>query len=149
MEKIIHDLEEYEGQNLYEYRIIFYSINKKQRQWLISHFQDYSWDQGLSIAECDVSPMPKVSLFKSFSNNVADIEFKFKSSKTFEDKEPDEWSESDLEKNLLTRLIGKEQFFSNIAYSEEGLEDKKATFFDGNNDEYIVEMSKYSSMIKA
>ena len=148
MEEIISDLEDFEGKALYEYRMIFHSIDKKQRDYLIAHFQDYSWDMGLTIAHCTVSDMPKVGLLKSFSKNEADIEFKFKSSKRFENKDGDEWLESDLDEILDTRLVGKEQFFSNIYYSDQKLDGKEIIFFDHKNNEYNVELSKYSSIEK-
>ena len=111
MEEIVNESEDYEGQTLHEFRLIFHSISKKQRQWLVSHFQDYAWDGGLCIAQCFVSKMPKVGLLKSFSNNDTDVEFKFTSIKPFKDKDLTEWTEEDLEEILDTRLIGEEQFF--------------------------------------
>ena len=146
MEEIINESEDYEDQTLYEFRLIFHSINKKQRQWLISHFQDYAWDGGLCIAQCSASKMPKVGLLKSFSNHDTDVEFKFTSSKPFKDKDWTDWTEKDLEEILDTRLIGKGQFFSNMYYSEIGLDNKKILFIDQNQKEYQVELSKDSSI---
>jgi hypothetical protein len=148
MEEIINELEDYKGKKLYDYRMIFYSINKKQREWLISHLEDNAWDEGLCIAQCLVSEMPKVKFLKKFSNNEEDIEFQFKSSKPFEDKDWDEWSESDLDEILDTRLVGKGQFFSNIYYSDQKLDGKEIIFFDHKNNEYNVELSKDSSIEK-
>jgi len=146
MEEIISDLEDFEGKVLYDYRMIFHSIDKKQRDYLIAHFQDYSWEMGLAIAHCTVTAMPKVGLLKSFSKNEADIEFQFKSSKRFENKDWDELNEADLEEILDTRLLGKEQFFSNIWYSDQNMNEKDITFFDQANKEYRVELSKESSI---
>jgi len=146
MEEIVNESEDYEGQTLHEFRLIFYSISKKQRQWLVSHFQDYAWDGGLCIAQCFVSKMPKVGLLKSFSNNDTDVEFKFTSIKPFKDKDWNEWTEEDLEEILDTRLIGEEQFFSNMYFSEIGLDDKKILFIDQNQKQYQVELSKDSSI---
>jgi len=146
MEEIVNESEDYEGQTLHEFRLIFHSISKKQRQWLVSHFQDYAWDGGLCIAQCFVSKMPKVGLLKSFSKNEADIEFQFKSSKRFENKDWDELNEADFEEILDTRLLGKEQFFSNIWYSDQNMNEKDITFFDQANKEYRVQLSKGSSI---
>ena len=146
MEEIISDLDDFEGKALYDYHMIFHSIDKKQRDYLIAHFQDYSWEMGLAIAHCTVSAMPKVGLLKSFSKNEADIEFQFKSSKPFKDKDWTEWTEEDLEEILDTRLIGEEQFFSNMYFSEIGLDDKKILFIDQNQKQYQVELSKDSSI---
>ena len=146
MEEIINDIEDFEGKTLFDYRMIYHSINKKQRDYLIGHFQDNSWEMGLAIAHCTVSAVPKVGLLKSFSKNEADIEFQFKSSKRFENKDCDEWNEADLEEILDTRLLGKEQFFSNIWYSDQNMNKKDITFFDQDNKEYRVELSKDSSI---
>ncbi len=148
MEEIINVLEDYEGVTLYDYRVIFPSINKKQRNFLIDHFHEYAWNVGLSIAQCFVTTMPKTGLLGAFKNNVADIEFVFKSSKPYEDKDQIEWTESDLVDLLDTRLVGKEQFFSNIYYSGEDLENNKPKFFDQHGYEYDVIIDKYSSIIK-
>ena len=102
----------------------------------------------MCIAQCLVSEMPKVKFLKKFSNNEEDIEFQFKSSKPFEDKDWDEWSESDLDEILDTRLVGKGQFFSNIYYSDQKLDGKEIIFFDHKNNEYNVELSKDSSIEK-
>ncbi|MDA9896751.1 hypothetical protein N9D82_02290 [Gammaproteobacteria bacterium] len=51
MEEIISDLEDFEGKALFDYSIIFHSIDKKQRDYLIAHFQDYSWDMGTKKIE--------------------------------------------------------------------------------------------------
>ena len=147
MEEIISDLEDYEGNLLYDYRMIFYSINKKQRDYLIHHFQEYSWGMGLAIAHCTVSEMPKVGFLKSFSNNEADIEFQFKSVKRYTHKD-DEWTQTDLEELLDTRLVGKEQFLSNIFYSDQGLEVKNIKFYDQENTVYKIEISKYGGIHK-
>jgi len=141
MEEIISDLEDFEGKALFDYSIIFHSIDKKQRDYLIAHFQDYSWDMGLAIAHCTVSAMPN-------PKNEADIEFQFKSSKRFENKDWDELSATDLEEILDTRLLGKEQFFSNIFYSDKNMNEKNITFFDQDKKEYRVELSKGSSIIE-
>ena len=146
MEEIVNESEDYEGQTLHEFRLIFHSISKKQRQWLVSHFQDYAWDGGLCIAQCFVSKMPKVGLLKSFSNNDTDVEFKFTSIKPFKDKDWTKWTEEDLEEILDTRLIGEEQFFSNMYFSEIGLDDKKILFIDQHQKQYQVELSKDSSI---
>ena len=64
MEQIIDDAESYEGKKLFTYQIHFHQITKTQRQYLIEHFDDYSWESGLAIARCWVSEMPKIGLFK-------------------------------------------------------------------------------------
>jgi hypothetical protein len=146
VEEIIADLEEFEGKKLYDYRMVFYSISKNQRDYLIHHFRDYAWEEGLSIAYCIVTPMPKVGFLKSFQKNEADIEFHFKSSKRFENKSWEEWTETDLDEALDTRLLGEDQFFSNMFYSDQSLEEKNIVFFDQKNKEYQVNLSKDSDL---
>ena len=71
-----------------------------------------------------------IALYKSnYSKNEADIEFQFKSRKRFENKDWDELNEADLEEILDTRLLGKEQFFSNIWYSDQNMNKKDISFF--------------------
>jgi len=148
MDLVIDDSESFEGQDTFNYRLIFHSINKKQREYLISHFQNYSWEEGLSIPSCLVDEMPRVSFFQSFLNNEADIEFKFISTKRYENKDWSDWSASDLDEILDTKLVGRGQFFSNIWYSDQDLDEKKITLFDQHNIEYEVELSKDSSIHK-
>ena len=102
---------------------------------------------GLSLAHCIVSEMLKVGFLKSFSNNEADIEFQFKSSKRYANKD-DEWTQTDLDELLDTRLVGKEQFLSNIFFSDNGLEEKTVKFYDQENIECNIEISKYGAITK-
>ena len=148
MEQIIDDAESYEGKKLFTYQIHFHQITKTQRQYLIEHFDDYSWESGLAIARCWVSEMPKIGLFKRFSNPTMDVKFKFESIKPFKDKEQQDWSEKDLETILDTRLIGKEQFFSNMFYNEESFEGCNVVFIDHNGTAFDVCIDKYSAIVK-
>lgn len=146
MEEIINETEDYQGQTLYDFRLIFNSINKKQRHWLVSHFQDYAWGGGLCIAQCFATEMPKTSILKSFSSTDADVEFKFTSSKQFLYKNETDWTEEDLDEILDSRLIGKDQFLANIYFGDVGLVGKKITFIDQNGFPYDVELSKYPAI---
>ena len=148
MEQIIDDVESYEGKKLHTYQVHFGQITKTQRQFLIEHFHDYSWESGLAIARCWVSEMPKIGLFKKFSNPTMDVEFKFESIKPFKDKDQQDWNEKDLENILDTRLIGKEQFFSNMLYNEESFEGCEVSFIDQNGTAYDVRIDKYSAIMK-
>lgn len=148
MEEIINEMDDFDGKELYEYKLVFRSIDKSQRAYLINHFCDYAWEPGLAIAQCHVSAMPKAGLSKLFSKNLADVEFIFKSPKQFQNKDDDEWTEEDLETILDTRLVGKEQFFSNIWYSDQNMNDVDVRFYDQANNEYRVELGKYSDIIK-
>lgn len=65
-----------------------------------------------------------------------------------EDKDSHEWNEDDIKNNLLTKLIGKEQFIPTFTFSDCGLHDLDITFFDNDKNEYTVEVNKFSSIIK-
>ncbi len=134
--QIIDNSEDFENVKLYSYQLLFYDVKKEQIDYLIAQMQDYDWDAGFAISECFLT------------KDDEKIIFKFTSSKAFDDKDEENWTEEDLDENLLTRMIGKEQFFSGIFFSELGIEDKRVVFVDSNNNEYNVAISKYSDLEK-
>ncbi len=134
--QIIDNSEDFENVKLYSYQLLFYDVKKEQIDYLIAQMQNYDWDAGFAISECFLT------------KDDEKIIFKFTSSKAFDDKDEENWTEEDLDENLLTRMIGKEQFFSGIFFSELGIEDKRVVFVDSNNNEYNVAISKYSDLEK-
>jgi len=134
--QIIDNSDDFENVKLYSYQFLFYDVNKEQVDCLIAQMQDYDWDAGFAINECFLT------------KDDEKIIFKFTSSKAFDDKDIENWTDEDLDKNLITRMIGKEQFFSGIFFSELGIEDKRVVFVDSNNNEYNVTISKYSDLEK-
>ncbi len=134
--QIIDNSEDFENVKLYSYQLLFYDVKKEQIDYLIAQMQDYDWDAGFAISECFLT------------KDDEKIIFKFTSSKAFDDKDEENWTEEDLDENLLTRMIGKEQFFSGIFFSELGIEDKRVVFVDSNNNEYNVAISKDSDLEK-
>ena len=70
----------------------------------------------------------------------------FKSPIPFADKDIQDWNDEDIENNLVTKLVGKEQFFSQFLFSECEVEKLNILFYDSNDAKYNVEISKYSSM---
>jgi hypothetical protein len=131
LKDFISDYDDYKkGKPLYQYRMVFSSINKHQRDYLFAHFQDYSGD--FAIVELSVSRMPKVGLTND-SNNVADILFEFSSTFDFLD--------------ILPSLIGKEQFLSNIFYDgDKALREKAIRLYTDDGSQYAVEVSKYGGI---
>jgi len=97
--QIIDNSEDFENVKLYSYQLLFYDVKKEQIDYLIAQMQDYDWDAGFAISECFLT------------KDDEKIIFKFTSSKAFDDKDEENWTEEDLDENLLTRMIGKEQFF--------------------------------------
>lgn len=134
--QIIDNSEDFENVKLYSYQLLFYDVKKEQIDYLIAQMQNYDWDAGFAISECFLT------------KDDEKIIFKFTSSKAFDDKDEENWTEEDLDENLLTRMIGKEQFFSGIFFSELGIEDKRVVFVDSNNNEYNVDISKDSDLEK-
>jgi len=74
------------------------------------------------------------------------IKYIFQSPIPFEDKDIEDWSDEDLDNNIVTKLVGKEQFFSQFLFSECDVETLDIFFHDSNENKYTVEVSKYSSM---
>ena len=137
METIIDNMddEDFKGKTLFTYTFAFKDMNKEQKDFVIAQFDDWSWGMGLNIAEL------KVSL------DGEQTKFIFKSPKPFEDKDDEDWDENDIENNILTKLIGKEQFVPNFEFSECGVDELEISFFDDKGEEYEVEVDKYSSII--
>ena len=125
LKDFISDYDDYKKGTLYQYRMVFSSINKHQRDYLVAHFQDYSGD--FAIVELSVSRM------SNKPNSEANITFEFISAYDFLD--------------ILPSLIGKEQFLSNIFYDDDrGLREKTIRFYLEDGTEYDVEISKYGGI---
>ena len=112
------------GKPLYQHRMVFSSINKHQRDYIVARFQDYSGD--FAIIELLVSRMP------NNPNSEADVTFEFISAYDLLD--------------ILPSLIGKERFLSNIFYDDKGLSQKTIRFYLEDGTEYDVEISKYGGI---
>ena len=130
LKDFITDYDDYEEEPLYQYRMVFHSINKHQRDYLVAHFQDYSGGQGLAIVRLSVTEMPKVRLLNNPNSEAT--AFEFISSKDFID--------------ILPPLTGKEQFLSNMFYDAKGLSQKTIRFYLEDDTEYDVEISKYGGI---
>ena len=74
------------------------------------------------------------------------ITYIFQSPISFEDKDIENWSDKDIDNNIVTKLVGKEQFFSQFLFSECDVETLDIFFHDTSENKYAVEVSKYSSM---
>ena len=138
MEKIIDylDDEEFENVQLYTYSFNFENMNNDQKNDVINLFNDWDWESGLHVAELAIS--------KDSDSTI----FTFKSPKIFELKDDENWTDEDLDKNLLTKLVGKEQFISHFEFFETGVAELTIKFFDDQKNKYKVEVSKYSSLLK-
>ena len=138
MEKIIDymDEDEFEGVKLNTYSFYFEDMNEDQKNDVINLFNDWDWESGLHIAE--------LTIYKDNNNTI----FTFKSPKMFELKDDENWTNKDLEKNLLTKLVGKEQFISQFEFFETSIAELPIKFIDDQENKYKVEVSKYSSLLK-
>ena len=134
MDLYIDNSDDFEGLELFEYTFKFEDINDEQIEQIIYYFKDWDWEEGLHISELNVDK----------NNNITS--FIFKSGKYFEFKDEEKWTEEDLDKNLLTKLIGKGQFIPLFQNLE--IDSSKIKFLDNNKTEYSVEVSKGSSLIK-
>ena len=138
MEKIIDylDDEEFENVQLYTYSFNFKNMNDDQKNDVINLFNDWDWESGLHVAELAIS--------KDSDSTI----FTFKSPKIFELKDDENWTDEDLDKNLLTKLVGKEQFISQFEFFETSIAELPIKFVDDQKNKYKVEVSKYSSLLK-
>jgi hypothetical protein len=134
---IINNLDDevYVGDNLHEYKLTFENANTEQQSFIEAVFDDWSWGMGLNIAH----------LKKVQENSL--VIYIFQSPISFVDKDIQDWADEDIESNILTKLVGKEQFFSQFLFSECNVETLNILFHDPNENKYNVEVSKYSSMI--
>jgi len=133
--QIIDNAEDFEGLDLHTYTLSLRGLSQKEIEAVEYHLDDYSWEAGLAIAAAHVEQNDHLR------------KFTFTSPKYFEPKEEQDWTDGDLESNIYTRLVGKEQFFSNIFADAPSIEAKEVVFSDGSN-EYLVEFSKYSELKK-
>jgi len=131
--QLIDNAEDFEGLGLYTYTLSLNDPTKPEIEAVEYHLEDYSWEAGLAIATARVDQQSNVRIYT------------FTSVKIFEPKAESSWKEEDLESNIYTRLVGKEQFFSNIFADAPSIESREVVFSDGSND-YRVEFSKYSEL---
>ena len=129
------DDEDYEDIKLFEYKLSCDNTNAEQQSYIEEVFDDWSWSMGLNIAH----------LKKVTEDQL--ITYIFQSPISFVDKDIQDWADEDIESNILTKLVGKEQFFSQFLFSECNVETLNILFHDPNENKYNVEVSKYSSMI--
>ena len=125
---------------MFKYSIIFKSPNKSQIERISSHFEDYSWEGDFHVEE-------------EITNKVVNGNYliEFKSKKHFDPSDAEgEFGEidEDFEKNIYNNLIGKGQFFSSLFFDEMGFEELDVNFIDSDNNEWKVDISKYSDLIK-
>lgn len=81
-------------------------LNKKQIQAIQSTFEEYEWDMGFAVEE---------TIANEISNNKLLIQFV--SPKKFKEIQFAHATEDDLNNNLYTRIVGKEQFISNLFFN--------------------------------
>ena len=138
MEKIIDNMddEDFEGIDLFTYTFLFKNMNDEQKEYVVSQFHDWDWSMGLHIAELKITKENEIT------------KFIFKSPKLFEDKDSPDWNDDDIQNNILTKLVGKEQFIPTFQFSECGVDELEISFIDDQNLDYKVEVNKFSSLTK-
>ena len=63
------------------------------------------------------------------------------------DESGEDWDDKDLAQNIVTRLLGKEQFFCGL-WSTGNFEDKEVVFVDDENNKWEVTIDKYGGLEK-
>ena len=137
MGREIHQTDQYRGYNMmYTYEIRFFNVSPNRIDFLETHFKDYSCGSSFDTKNWIVVKAPN-SVF-----------FKFTSPKHF-DCDIDSGSNG----NLACKLLGKDQFFSEIWYqfindNEEQYDMGKieVIFIDVDQSEWEVKLSNSSSM---
>ena len=131
-EKDFHDELGEEGK--YHYEFHFKDISNKQIKSLKTQFEEYTWDMGFAVTDFEYKE--EGDLFKIL----------FESKKYF-DNEDDDWDDQDFAQNIVTRILGKEQFICSALWSvEESFEEKDIVFIDDKQNEWSVEVDKYGGL---
>ena len=129
-----HDeLDSAEGK--YHYELLMKSLNEDQIAYIKAEFDEYTWDMGFAVTKFELKE----------DGNFFKIAF---DSKKYFDAEVDDWGDRDLAQNIVTRLVGKEQFFCNLWSSEHNFEDRDIVFVDDRNYSWAVEISKFGGLEK-
>lgn len=150
-ETIINNLseDEFDGVQLFNYKLTFNNINEEQKNFIIERFND--WEDpsaGLYIAELTVEYDVFANTKVTFDNIPFDdgslTEFSFKSPFEFEYKDLAELNDEDYENNLLAKLLGKNQFIQQLYFlgTEYKLDERQLIFTDNDGYIYDVEISK-------
>jgi ankyrin repeat protein len=119
----------------YHYELHMKSLNEDQIAYIKAEFDEYTWDMGFAVTKFE---------FKE-DGNLFKIVF---DSKKYFDAEVGDWSDRDLAQNIVTRLVGKEQFFCNLWVSGHNFEDQDIVFVDDRNYSWAVEISKFGRLEK-
>ena len=142
IEVMVHANEEQESfhnklgtEGKYHYELHMKDLNDKQIAYMKSQFDEYTWDMGFAVTKFE---------FKE-DGNIFKIAF---DSKKYFNADEDEWGDQDLAQNIVTRLIGKGQFFCGLWSSDFKFEDKDIIFIDDQKNEWKVEISKYGGLDK-
>lgn len=128
------------SKNEYSYCLVVKNVNDKQQKICQEIFEDYKWESGLDVH--------KVIVDQLIGKNLV---IQFVSHKNFD------LDDDSIGKNIVHRLLGKDQFISNLYYTFEfdsaeawfavlgGASDKR----DKENEVvYQIEFSKYGELQK-
>ena len=111
-------------------------LNGKQIKHIKSEFEDYSWDMGFAVTDFEYKQ--EGDIFKIL----------FDSKKYFDMKKED-WDDQDLAQNIVTRILGKEQFICSTLWSTDyDFEEKDIVFIDDKQNEWAVEIGKHGDLSK-
>jgi len=94
-QKSFHDELGTEGKYHYEFHLK--DLNGKQIKHMKSEFEEYTWDMGFAVTDFEYKQ--EGDIFKILFD-----------SKKYFDMEKEDWDDQDLAQNIVTRILGKEQF---------------------------------------
>ena len=122
----------------YHYELHFKELNDDQISEMKEMFEDYTWDMGLAVSKFDYKKDGKTFKILFDSKKYFDMQ---------KDESGEDWDDKDLAQNIVTRLLGKEQFFCGL-WSTGNFEDKEVVFVDDENNKWEVTIDKYGGLEK-
>ena len=124
--------EKLESEGKYQYELIIKGLNDEQIKYIKSQFEEYTWDMGFAVIDY---------LYKH-DGDLFKIVF---DSKKYFDADDKDFDDKALAQNIVSRIIGKEQFICNVFWDSD-LEEKDIVFIDDKKNEWVVEVGKYGDI---
>ena len=120
----------------YHYELHMKDLNSEQIEHMKSEFEQYTWDMGFAVTDFE---------FKQ-DGDIFKILF---DSKKYFDMEKEDWDDQDLAQNIVTRILGKEQFICSTLWGLDlNFEEKNIVFIDDKQNEWAVEVGKHGDLSK-
>jgi ankyrin repeat protein len=136
---ITDDLTTKLAEGKHHYELHMKDLNSEQIEHMKSEFEQYTWDMGFAVTDFE------------FKQDGDTFKILFDSKKYFDMEDVWNWDDQDLAQNIVTRILGKEQFICSTLWDwNSGLdfEEKDIVFIDDQQNEWAVEVGKYGDLSK-